>query len=222
MATQVDSGLMDGFVIAARFSSASDGVFALSYYEQSDLPFYYWLASTYALNDRHFPAVRSGTFPNRDYLLLGTSDGVVDTGDYPHPDTPTIFDAFDRAGVTWRAYSDGSLFSGSLGWDLTHKNTGRFADFIADLDGATLPQVAFVDGLDNVEDKSIRPAICNTARRGRVISTSTRSPAVTGMRWRSFGRTTKPAVFDHVPPPDNLCVARPQDADFHLAGVRVH
>ena len=34
---------------------------AMSYYDQTDLPFYYWLASTFALNDRHFASVRSGT-----------------------------------------------------------------------------------------------------------------------------------------------------------------
>src|SRR5262249_45729772 len=127
MFLQVDSGLMDGFVISARLSTSSDGSFVMSYYDQTDLPFYYWLASTFALNDRHFASVRSGTFPNRDYLLLGTSDGVTATGDgYPQPSTPTIFDAFDNAGVTWGVYSDGGLLSETLNWDYTHKNTGHF------------------------------------------------------------------------------------------------
>src|SRR5262249_19127450 len=100
MHAQVDRGKMDGFVINAQLSTTSDGRFVMSYYDRTDLPFYYWLASTFALNDRHFASVRSGTFPNRDYLLLGTSDGVMATGGgYPSPDIPTIFDSMDAAGV---------------------------------------------------------------------------------------------------------------------------
>src|SRR5262249_57449018 len=56
---QVNHGLMDGFVISAKLSTNSDGSFVMSYYDQGDLPFYYWLPSTFALNDPHFASLPS-------------------------------------------------------------------------------------------------------------------------------------------------------------------
>src|SRR5262249_22987123 len=110
MHAQVDGGKMDGFVSSAAYTTQTDGHFVMTYYDENDLPFYYWLASTFALDDRHFASVRSGTFPNRNFLLLGTADGVSSTGaGFPDPSTPTIFEALDAAHVTWGVYSDGSL-----------------------------------------------------------------------------------------------------------------
>lgn len=222
MHLQVNGGLMDGFIISARFSTTSDGGFVMSYYDQTDLPFYYWMASTFALNDRHFASVRSGTFPNRDYLLLGTSDGVMATGGgYPHPDTPTIFDALDKAGVTWGVYSDGGLLSETLNWDYTHKNTGHFADFMNALDGNDLPQVAFVDGIDNVEDEHPTADV----QHGEAWTRNIYEHALASRYWNEMALIwtydEAGGFFDHVPPPQHLCVARPQDKDFYEAGVRV-
>ena len=102
MHAQVNGGKMDGFVESAAYTTGTDGHFAMTYYDANDLPFYYWLASTFALDDRHFASERSGTFPNRNFLLLGTADGVSSTGaGYPAADTPTIFGALDAAHVTW-------------------------------------------------------------------------------------------------------------------------
>ncbi len=54
MHTQVNDGSMNGFVISAATSTKTDGHFVMGHNGPTDLPFYYWLASTYALNDRHF------------------------------------------------------------------------------------------------------------------------------------------------------------------------
>ena len=213
---------MDGFVVSGAATTSSDGHFVMSYYEQADLPFYYWLASTYALNDRHFPSVRSGTFPNRDYMLLGTSDGVMSTGGgFPNPETPTIFDKLDQAGVTWGVYSDGGLLSETLNWDYTHKDTGHFADFIAALDGNTLPQVTFVDGIDNVEDEHPTADV----QRGEAWTRNIYEHALASRYWNDIALIwtydEAGGFFDHVAPPEHLCVARPQDSIFFEAGTRV-
>jgi len=220
MHQQVDGGRMDGFVASAAATTSSDGQFVMSYYEQTDLPFYYWLASTFALNDRHFPSVRSGTFPNRDYLLLGTSDGVMSTGGgFPKPETPTIFDTLDHAGVSWGVYSDGGLLSETLNWDYTHKNTGHFADFIAALDGNTLPQVAFVDGIDNVEDEHPTADV----QRGEAWTRTIYEHALASRYWSDIALIwtydEAGGFFDHIPPPEHLCVARPEDSAYFEAGT---
>ena len=59
----IDGGTMDGFVRNAaqhhrHRRALRDGATTT----HADLPFYYWLASTFALGDRHFAPMASGTF----------------------------------------------------------------------------------------------------------------------------------------------------------------
>jgi phospholipase C len=224
MHAQVNGGKMDGFVTSAASSTGTDGHFVMGHYEQGDLPFDYWMASTYALNDRHFASVRSGTFPNRNFLLLGTADGVQSTGaGYPDPSTPTIFDSLDAAGVTWGVYSDGSLLSGTLGWDLTHKGTGTFETFLQKLDDGSLPQVTFVDGIDNVEDEHPTADLQHGESWTRNIYTH----AIASKLWPGLAilwtYDEAGGFADHVPPPNQACVARPiaKDQPFFELGVRI-
>lgn len=224
MHAQVDGGKMDGFVTSAASSTGTDGHFVMGHYEQGDLPFYYWLASHYALNDRHFASVRSGTFPNRNFLLLGTADGVQSTGaGYPDPSTPTIFDSLDAAGVTWGVYSDGSLLSGTLGWDMSHKGTGTFETFLQKLDDGTLPQVTFVDGIDNVEDEHPTADL----QRGEAWTRNIYEHATASKLWPGlailFTYDEGGGFADHVPPPNQACVARPiaKDQPYTELGVRI-
>ena len=39
----------------------------MGFYTQDDLPFYYALAQTFAIDDRYFSSVIGPTFPNRSY-----------------------------------------------------------------------------------------------------------------------------------------------------------
>jgi len=225
MHTQVDNGAMDGFITSAARTTGTDGLFAMSYFDSTDLPFYYWLAGTYALNDRHFASVRSGTYPNRNFMLLGTADGVTSTGaGFPKPSTPTLFDAMDAAGVSWGAYSDGSLVGGTLDWSVGHANTGDFSTFLRLLDSGTLPQVAFVDGLDGVTDDH-PPA---DMQAGEAWSRAVYEHAVASSLWPGLALIWTydegGGFFDHVPPPNLACIARPGnpvDEPFFELGVRI-
>jgi phospholipase C len=225
MHAQVDNGLMDGFVESAASSTGTNGQFALSYYTQADFPFYYWLAKTYAINDRHFASVRSGTFPNRNFLLLGTADGVMSTGaGYPSASTPTIFQSMTSAGVTWGAYSDGSLVGGTLNWSAGHANTGSFATFLSLLDAGTLPQVAFVDAVDNVTDDHPTADV----QQGEAWTRSIYEHATASNLWPHLAilwtYDEGGGFFDHVPPPNHACIARPgnaKDTPYFELGVRV-
>jgi phospholipase C len=225
MHTQVDNGKMDGFVTSAANSTGTNGHFAMSYYEKTDFPFYYWLANTYAINDRHFASVRSGTFPNRNFLLLATADGVMSTGaGFPSPSTPTIFNAMDKAGVTWGAYSDGSLVGGTLNWNTGHVNTGSFATFLQKLDAGTLPQVVFVDGVDNVTDDHPTADV----QAGEAWTRTIYEHAIASSLWPKLALLwtydEAGGFFDHVPPPNMACIARPgnpKDTPYFELGVRI-
>jgi len=48
---------------------------AIGYYTDVDLPFYYSLATSFAISDRYFASVLGQTFPNRAYLAAATSFG---------------------------------------------------------------------------------------------------------------------------------------------------
>jgi phospholipase C len=149
----LSSGAMDGFVRSAAQSTGTDGHFVMGNYEQTDLLFDFWLAATWALSDRHFAPMASGTFGNRNFLLFGTNAGVVDTGvTYPDPSTPSLLQTLMNAGFTWAAYSDSEPFSGALGWGPGNPGVHSFQDFLDAADQGTLPNVAFVDGVENVTD----------------------------------------------------------------------
>ena len=224
MHAQVNGGAMDGFVTAAGRSAGGDGHQAMTYFDQDDLPFYAWLASTYALNDRHFASLRSGTYPNRNFLLYGTADGVRSTGGgYPAPSTPSLFDRLDAAGVTWGAYSDGAYFSGALGWTSSHRGAHSLADLLAALDAGTLPQVVFVDGIENIDDEHPDANV----QQGEAWTRNVYQHAVRSPQWPGLALIwtydEAGGFADHVPPPEHACVARPgpTDADYFALGPRV-
>jgi len=97
----------DGFVVVNGANSP------MGYYNEDDLPYYYGLASTFALSDRHFASMVGPTLPNRMYGMAATSFGhlLTDAVDSQPPGPPgyqpitgTIFDLLDAAGHTWREY----------------------------------------------------------------------------------------------------------------------
>lgn len=160
MKAVVNGGAMDGFVKNAATTSTlksehvdSDGHYIMSTYEQSDLPFYYWLANTYALSDRHFAPIVGGTFANRNFYMFGTHYGVLDTGiSYPDPANNSIFRTLMSAGYTWGAYSDEPPLSTTLGWTKSDPGVHTLQDLYDALDNGTLPNVVFVDADDSVTD----------------------------------------------------------------------
>jgi phospholipase C len=220
---QIDDGKMDGFVRSAAATTGTDGHFVMGGFDAPDLPFYYFLARTFALDDRHFASARTGTYPNRLFMLLGTPDGVVSTGaGYPSPRTPTIFGALDAAHVSWGAYSDGSLLGGALGWSRAHARTGSFAAFLAALDDGSLPSVAFVDGVDDVTDEHPPADVQKGEQWTRIVY----EHAVASPLWPRLAMVwtydEAGGFADHVPPPP-ACEPRDvaQDEAFNQLGERV-
>jgi phospholipase C len=227
MHSQVDGGKMDGFVTSAASTTGGDGHFVMGYYDERDLPFYHFLASTYALSDRHFAAVRSGTFPNRDYLLLGTSDNVQSTQYviWPDPAQKSIFDALDAAHVTWGVYADdhpleetlnipSKSFETTQPWSPVSKLIDAFAN-------DTVPNVVFVDGTENGDDEHPTADV----QAGEAWTKRLYDAAVASKAWSStvllLTYDEAGGFADHVPPRNDACLARPQDTTFHELGVRV-
>jgi len=102
-----DHGTCNGFVIAV------DSTQPMGYFDQSDLPFSYGLATHFPISDRYFCSLMGQTDPNRRYLFCATSSGEVNDTDenFSGSGVPTsvtlyakngtIFDRLDAAGIEW-------------------------------------------------------------------------------------------------------------------------
>ncbi len=150
--------LNDGFVLENDATEQLDnGVESateddtMGFYDDGDLPFYYSLARTFAIDDRYFCSVLGQTFPNRSYAMAATSFGHVTTAEiFPpaggyKPITGTIFDLLDQNGVSWKNYFSDLPVSGIFRPSAS-PHLSPIAGFMADAakpDG--LPAVSFVD-----------------------------------------------------------------------------
>ena len=195
-----------------------NGTRALGYYNQTDLPYYYDLASFFPTSDSWYSPVLANTVPNRMYLMAGTSFGhEYPDGAANHPAyaAPTIFRAMNTANVSWLYYYHDGVFLANFQdfadpkiqskvfpvSDLMNRLAGTCSGTTCDPDQA-LPQVIFIDsasggsGLDEHPDNNIQTG---AAYVQSIISALMKSDA-----WKdsvfilSFDEGG--GLYDHVPP----------------------
>jgi phospholipase C len=197
MQAQWNAGRMNGFVTSAD-DDDGDGRWAMGYYDQRDLPFYYWLASTFAIADHHFAAALGGTWPNRQFLYTGraqtarSSSGML-------LGARTLFDALDGASVPWRVYKDGAPHQDCIGWRAGARGVEDASAFLAALAAGTLPPVSFLD--PGAEDEHPPADVQRGERWARALyGALLRSPLwprlAVVLTYDEGG-----GFFDHVPPP---------------------
>lgn len=152
---------LDGFVQTAAKDAQGEhfhdveGRRVMGYYDQTELPYYYFMATYFATSDRWFSPVMSRTQPNRMYILSATSAGhVYGLAAGTALDIPTIFDELQTAGVSWKIYVtdkvNGSLLRGSYismfaAGKKYAQNVVPVAQYFADLKNGTLPQVSLIE-----------------------------------------------------------------------------
>jgi phospholipase C len=146
---QWDNGKMDGFY-------TTDGINCMGYYLQQDLPFYYSLHDNFTLCVNYFCSVLGPTYPNRFYLVSGTSGGITNNAVYGYGvlDYPIILDLLEAAGVTWKVYNIGwdnvpygdsdNVFVFWKRWANDPRTRGSKGDYLNDAKHGTLPQVSFI------------------------------------------------------------------------------
>jgi phospholipase C len=159
---QYDGGKMDGFYV-------SSGEVAIGYYTARELPFYYDLFRSSGLCANYFCSLLGPTWPNRFYLMSGTSGGITNNGFWGYGifDSgrwPIILDLLDDAGVTWKIYNLGGIDDVPSGesdnvavfwsrWAHDPRTTASQSDYVNDCRTGRLPQVSwlipsFTHGLD--------------------------------------------------------------------------
>ena len=210
-------GAMDGFVKSAAISG-SDGHFVMGYYDEADLPFYYFLARTFATSDRYFSSALAGTWGNRDYLYAGTSDGITDTG-VGILTKRTVFDALDDAQVGWGVYTDGLPRQDSLGWTKAHAGVHAFNAFLQALADGSLPAVSFVDPGGSQDEHPAGDVHGGEVWGHRIVEAATQSSL-----WKElaifYTYDESGGLADHVAPPA-ACLASPDQTRFDHLGIRV-
>jgi len=106
--TQFGQGICEGFVRSVEeWDPSLDRAVPMSYWTESDIPFYYGLARTFPLADRWFSSCLGPTFPNRRFLIAGTAHGLIDDlpfGMIDYPPNGTIFDMLTLHGISWANY----------------------------------------------------------------------------------------------------------------------
>lgn len=200
MHTGWNGGRMDGFIRAGAVNSTPASV-VLGYYTERDLPFYHWLYRTFAMSDRFFGSVLSGTWANRNFLYTGSSYGVRDTDERTIPTAPTIFDALDRAGVAWTVYTDGPVRQDCLGWTLSHRGVRPSADFFTALRAGTLAPVVFLDAADAVDEHPVSDVQRGEGWMRQILLDAMASPLWTRLAIL-LNYDESGGYFDHVPPPE--------------------
>jgi phospholipase C len=107
-----DSGRWDQWVPAK-------GAGTMVYYTRSDLPFYYALAEAYTVCDEFHCSVMGPTYPNRLYLMTGTSDPNGTGGG------PVTYNFIPPNGFTWTTYPE-RLQAAGISWRIYQQNSDYF------------------------------------------------------------------------------------------------
>jgi phospholipase C len=213
--TAYDNGKNDGFVRAPISSTDATivGGVTMGYWTGDDLPFTYSLARTFPIGDRWFCSVLGQTYPNRRYLIAGTSAGMTDDGGLSAALIPlpaphgTIFNTLDNHGISWEnyvaSYPTGAtpelfLTNDAIPEILHHK---ALDDFFTDAASGALPSFSFLDpAYDTQSQENPQNIVVGEGLLAQVVQAVGSSPlwdkTVLAIMYDEHG-----GYYDHVPPP---------------------
>ena len=234
---------MDRFALTSgSVKSATDpkGLRALGQYDNTDLPYYYELATQFATSDSFHSSMLANTVTNRQFMFCATSQGRIFPSPTGHPlwTCPTIFSSLQNAGVSWSYYDkDGIFLAGFADWNnpAIQTKTAPIQNYFDILARPTadhdLPSVVWIDpgsggsGLDEHPDNNIQfgAAYVKTIIDA-LMNSSAWNDSVFILAYDEGG-----GLYDHVPPftvvaPDATPPQLgPNDlpGDFTLSGFRV-
>lgn len=234
-----DNGKMDNFMkTEGSLPSSIDpqGTRMMGYYDQTDLPYYYELATQYATSDTWHTPILSDTIPNRMYLFTATSFGHIRPQDQPPSGgwpQPTIFRDLSQHGITWRYYyQDNSVYLSSFSdWNTYQGNVYNISHYYTDIQNpSTLPEVIFIErasqtGLDEHPLNNIQKGAADVAN---IINAFLASPSYSSSVFM-LTYDDPGGEYDHVvpfsePAPDNIPpMLKSGDikGDFTVSGFRV-
>ena len=204
---------MDGFANAAGGDSRASGGFdingqrVMGYYTDQDLPYYYFMATQFAMSDRWFSPAMTNTPANRMYAVAATSQGVIDKP-VTQLTADTIFDRLQAAGISWKNYvpnypNGSSLKAFPAFAKYVNTNIAPMDQYFTDLKNGTLPQVAFIDR-DSQNRLDEHPGPGGDVQEGAAYVKSIIDALMSSSAWKDsvffFTFDEAGGLFDHVPP----------------------
>ena len=144
--------LMDGYANSAGGNSRNavppgfdiNGQRVMGYYDDGDLPYYYFMATQFAMSDKWFAPLMSNTPSSRLYAMAATSHGVVNKP-LTQINIPTIFDELQKAGISWKNYvpdyPNGSSLKAFPAFTKYASNIVPMSQYFTDLTNGTLPHL---------------------------------------------------------------------------------
>jgi phospholipase C len=241
---------MDGFAWSAGNDSRDgtppgfdiNGQRVMGYYDGNDLPYYYFMATQFAISDSWFSPIMTNTPANRMYAMAATSHGVINKA--PGIPVPTIFDELEKAGVTWKNYvpdypNGSSLKPFSAYSKYVNSNIVPMSQYFTDVTNGTLPQVAFIDR-DSKDGLDEHPGIGISVQMGSAWVAKIIGALMNSSAWKDsvffLAYDEAGGFYDHVPPastvspdgippvlaPNDICASTTGPAcDFVYTGFRL-
>lgn len=236
--------LMDGFVhTAAGFAINNgftdvEGLRAMGFYDDTHLPYYYFMATQFATGDRFFSPVMAKTEPNRLFSLAATSAGNITVQSAPLSQK-TIFHLLEEKGISWKIYTTdtgaGATFMSAF-QPFARDHADKIvplSQYFTDLNSDTLPAVALIEsgyrsGLDEHPNNKIQEGAAHVKRIiDALMQSSSWTDSVFILTYDEGG-----GVYDHVPPaaavsPDGIPpILTPENPNtfgdnFTMTGFRV-
>lgn len=211
-----NNGSMNGFVstlISSTINETVGGV-AMGYYTSDQLPFTYSLAEQFPIADRWHCSALTQTYPQRKYLIAGTSRGMTDdngnmTNDYAP--AGTIFNQLDQFNISWMNYAEkfevGSNTPDDFGQnDLTTESEHRahIPQFFTDAARGNLSAFSFIDpNYGTQSQENPQNVVVGEALLSDIVHAIGSSPkwnqTLFILTWDEHG-----GYYDHVPPPPAL------------------
>ncbi|MEJ7748666.1 MAG: alkaline phosphatase family protein [Candidatus Limnocylindrales bacterium] len=226
-----------GFVRADQFDHGGDPLArpdrVMSYYVHGTLPVTHRLAEAYTVCDAWFASVPAGTWPNRLFLVAGSSAGSVRNTVSPVLyDLPTVFDRLPSP--DWVVYNDqipnvALIRALALEWARNRVTGDHFRgvrQFEEDCANDQLPGLSFIEpiylGKNANDGHPPRDITASEHLIARVYRALRRSPAWTRSLLLIF-YDEHGGFFDHVPPPVDVPSPGTGDYGFEFSrlGVRV-
>jgi phospholipase C len=201
---QMSDGTNEGFV------RSLSGPVSMGYWTEKTLPFYYSLANTFPIGDRWFCSVPGQTYPNRRYLLAGTSAGMVEDV-IEQVAVPalngTILERLELFGLTWKNYYSSfppTTYLYPIDAVATAPNVVHINRFFEDAATGRLPNFAIIDpDFGNSSEEDPQDITVGQTFAASVINAVMASPAwpKTLLVWNYDEHG---GYYDHVPPPPAL------------------
>jgi phospholipase C len=206
---QFNGGAANGWLLDNSNSlsgtpNKANDLFAIGYYQQSDLAFLGSAASAWTTCDNYFAAIMAETRPNRIYMHAAQTDRLDNSSFLSG--LPTIWDRLAEHGQTGRYYYSDVSFLAL--WGTKYTNIAHpIARFTEDCAAGTLPNVAFVDPefVDENSGTSTDDHPHADIRNGEVFLNQVYNAVTSSPNWKhtvmiiTFDEWG--GFFDHVAPP---------------------